>query len=361
MPFLPFFSFASQRSNSLASSAISFRFCTPPLQACVKAQHHLLLWSSDSLSVDAFPPSSFSHLPFSFCKPIMLLLHCFFFFFRVEPRLLAVCAANRSATHQRFSTSILPFDLIFLVISFITFVLFLLSHFFLRRIFMHALLPLQLIFSDPGKNYRPALLSPLPDPILVASSPAPPFQWGAPASMSFVILLFESGGAITGEPSYLISSCVSVKECARFFGERKGLRFHKFTIRATGRNVAQLSDHRRRGNKHINHIRHHPHQLTRKRLTARQVLRLLQEVFPRNFSATLHISPLTKNVKDFHRNKILTSSFTSPRVALFFLLFSFSFFNPFLLSFSQFLPFLSSLPLSSSLSHMLQKSSSCKL
>ena len=150
-----------------------------------------------------------------------LFLHCFFF--RVEPRLLAVCAANRSATHQRFSASILPFDLIFRVISFITFVLFFLpSHFlFLRRIFMHALLPLQLIFSEPGKNYRPALLSPLHDPFFMASSPAPPFQWGAPASMSCVILLFESGAAITAEPSYLISSCVSVQKCARFWEKEK--------------------------------------------------------------------------------------------------------------------------------------------
>ena len=31
-----------------------------------------------------------------------------------------------------------------------------------------------------------------------------------------VILLLQSGGAITGEPSYLISSCVSVAQCARF-------------------------------------------------------------------------------------------------------------------------------------------------
>ena len=36
-----------------------------------------------------------------------------------------------------------------------------------------------------------------------------------------VILLLESGGAITGKPSYLISSCESVQQCARFLEKEK--------------------------------------------------------------------------------------------------------------------------------------------
>ena len=36
-----------------------------------------------------------------------------------------------------------------------------------------------------------------------------------------VILFLESGGAFTGKPSYLISSCVSVHQCARFLEKGK--------------------------------------------------------------------------------------------------------------------------------------------
>ena len=105
-------------------------------------------------------------------------------------------------------------------------------------------------------------------------------------------------------------------------------------------NITQLSDHRRSGNKHINHIpptKHRTHQLTRSRLTVRQVLRLTQEVFPGNISLTLQISPLTKKILRLHRNKTFTSSLDRHRFVLFFLLLSlplFSLFFSFSLSFS---------------------------
>ena len=143
----------------------------------------------------------------------------------------------------------------------------------------------------------------------------------------------------SSRPSYMYNN-------VHAFWRKKRVRLHKFPIRATGRNITQLSDDSRRENKHINHSRHHPHQVTRNRLTVRQILRLLQEVFPRNISATLHISSLIKNFKSFHRNKILTSS--SLRFALFFHLFPFPLFSLFFFFFLSvllfFLRYLSYLP-----------------
>ena len=106
---------------------------------------------------------------------------------------------------------------------------------------------------------------------------------------SGVILLLESGGAYTSEPSYLISSCVSVPQCASFLEKEKDC---GFPIRATGKNTTQLSNHRRRGNKHTNHIKHHTHMRTRITLTIRQVLRLVQGIPPRQPTITLQIFPL---------------------------------------------------------------------
>ena len=101
-----------------------------------------------------------------------------------------------------------------------------------------------------------------------------------------------------------------------FFGERKGLRFHEFPTRAHGGNLTTLGDHRRRGNKHTSHIRHSTHQLTRNMLTIRQVLRLIQEVFPRKITTTLQISPLTKNSKGLNRKTTLSISFGCHRFVL---------------------------------------------
>ena len=166
-----------------------------------------------------------------------------------------------------------------------------------------------------------------------------------------VILLLESGGAVTGEPSYLISSCASVQQRARFLEKEKDC----------GSTNSQPEQHEKTIINHITHIKHRTNQLTRNKLTVKQALRLLHKVLPRNISTTLRISPLTKKFKGFHRNKkpshlllpvtVSFSSFSSlvPSFppCLPFLPFS-QFLLSFLLCFSQLL-----------LCQLLQKSSSC--
>ena len=97
------FIFASQRSQSLASSSSFFRICAPPF--------HVVGFVNLCRS-----PA----LPFHFLQPNILLLHGFLFSW-MEPRFLTICRQQLSNQH-RFLASILPFDLIFFVISFITFI-----------------------------------------------------------------------------------------------------------------------------------------------------------------------------------------------------------------------------------------------
>ena len=124
--------------------------------------------------------------------------------------------------------------------------------------------------------------------------------------------------------------------------------------RTTGGNIVQHGDHRRRGNKHISHIRHHTHTRTGIRLTTRPALKLIQGVFPRKIlvppltQKCFETSTETKNSHLLLTLSVLFSSFSSSLYL--FSSFSSSFFSAFAV--------LSSLPLSSSLSQLLQKSSS---
>ena len=119
----------------------------------------------------------------------------------------------------------------------------------------------------------------------------------------------------------------------------------KFPIGLHGNIITELSHHRRTGNKHINHKKHH---------------------------RPLHPSPTipgsshkSLQEKPHSRNRIDTPSFNSHRFVLFFLTFSFllSISVPLSLHlFSDVLVLLfpySSLPTRSSLSQLLQKFSSC--
>ena len=91
---------------------------------------------------------------------------------------------------------------------------------------------------------------------------------------------------------HCLSNCTRV---SMVWGERKGLRFHKNSIRATRENITKLSDNRRRGNKHISHIRHRRHNPSL-RLTIRHATRIIPQVTPR-IATALQISPLTQKVQ----------------------------------------------------------------
>ena len=127
----------------------------------------------------------------------------------------------------------------------------------------------------------------------------------------------KGGCAFTGESSYhhlFLRSCPNP-----LFGVSKGLQFHTMPVRTTGGNITQLGDHRRLGNTHINHIKHHMRTRTRTKFTTRPAFKLLQGVFPRKI-----LVPLTKNSqKPPQKQNTLTSSFDCLRFVLFFLLFSF--------------------------------------
>ena len=92
------------------------------------------------------------------------------------------------------------------------------------------------------------------------------------------------------------------------FGERKGLRFHKFPIRATGRNITQLSNHSRRGNKHISHIRTTRTCAQESGSQSDKPSGSSKRCSQEKSTQLFHISPLTKKFTGFHRNQTLTSS-----------------------------------------------------
>ena len=115
-------------------------------------------------------------------------------------------------------------------------------------------------------------------------------------------------------PSYLLSSCQSTQSNERFFGARRGLRFNKCPIRLQGNTITELGHHRRRGNKHIGHNKHHRPIHPSSRITVQQITRILQQVTPRKMSKASVETELT------HLLLTVAVSFSSFSPSLFFLL-----------------------------------------
>ena len=93
-----------------------------------------------------------------------------------------------------------------------------------------------------------------------------------------VILLLVIGSVFPREPSSLTAYLYNKMHA--FWRKEKNCGSTNSHSEQPGGNITKLGDHRRRGNKHISHIRHHTHQRRKKKFTIRRVLKL-QGVHPR--------------------------------------------------------------------------------
>ena len=143
-----------------------------------------------------------------------------------------------------------------------------------------------------------------------------------------VILLLESGGVITVEPSYLISSLVSGQQCARFLEKRKDCGSTNSQSEQQGETSHNSVTTDEGEQAHQSHQAQHA-RAHKKQAHGQTGCHAPPRGLPKKHLRNSPDLPLTKNVKGFHRNKTLTSSFTSLRFVLFFLLFSFILFTLF--------------------------------
>ena len=101
-----------------------------------------------------------------------------------------------------------------------------------------------------------------------------------------IILLLDSGGAFAYEFSNLISACVTVQTRPQIPNQSNTS--HSPTNQQPPKEGKQA---------HQSHQAPHPSL----RLTIRQVLTLLQKVFPRRITTTLQISPSAEDINGLHR------------------------------------------------------------